>query len=187
MNSARKESVVQGLRPLIVAFTLISVGAYFFSMEIPIDETATNQNRLKALGYAFAGVLFIATGSAVLLLPLARFISTLFGSLFWPNGAEVAPALHKLPEWYIGEGRYAEALVEYEKMLLNNPRQLEAIQGLLYVLSACMGDVVSADKRYHKALKKISSPDREVLKNYYYELLENRVAAPDHSQTTPWD
>jgi tetratricopeptide (TPR) repeat protein len=187
MNPETRESLIRLLRPLLFSFFLIAVGGWLFSLKIPTGEEASNAERMKALGYAFSGFLLIGAGAGILLFPLAHVISSYFESLFWPSDLGVAPALHKLPEWYLQEGRYADALAEYEKMIRNHPRMPEAYQGLLYVLYACMGDTVSADKRYRKGLRKISSRQREAFKAFYRELQENRAAAPNHSQKNPWE
>jgi len=187
LNPEVKESIVRLVKPLLVAFLLIAAGGWMFSFDVPAGEDVSNRERMKALGFAFGGFVLIAAGSGILLFPLSRLVSSYFESLFWPADLGVAPALHKLPEWYLKEGRYADALAEYEKMIRNHPRMVEAYQGLLYVLYACMGDVASAEKRFRQARRKISSRQRGEFQFYYRELLENRAAAPNHSQKNPWE
>jgi tetratricopeptide (TPR) repeat protein len=187
MNTETKESIVRLIKPLLLAFALIAAGGWLFSIDVPSGDETTNQERMKALGVAFGGFLLIGAGAGILLFPLSQVVSSYFESLFWPSDLGVAPALHKLPEWYLQEGRYADALVEYEKMIRNHPRMMEAHQGLLYVLYACMGDTVSADKRFRKALKKIPRKQRHLFRIYYRELLGNRASAPNHNQKNPWE
>ncbi|NJK93087.1 MAG: hypothetical protein HC904_15470 [Blastochloris sp.] len=166
------------VRPILIAFGLIGIGGWLFSWDLSTREEASNEERLKAVGVAMLGTLFVIAGAGVLLFPLGRWLSSLFEGIFWPADRSVAPAQHKLPEWYIRQGRYAESQAEYEKMVKNHPNELEAHMGLLYVLRGCMGNGPEADKVLRRGLKKLGSEQAAALEAYDRLLREGGAEPP---------
>lgn len=164
---------------MLAAAPCFAAAIYFFSIHAPKDPTP--DEKLKELGFAFIGFLLFAAGAAVLIFPLGRFLSSIFESLFWPTDTYLPPPLFKLAAWYVEQGRYAEALAEYEKILKHHRHNSDAYRGLLYVLHACMGDVQSAEKIYQKARKKVPEAQRDALAAYYQELKEGRASPPNIS------
>lgn len=62
--------------------------------------------------------------------PLFLFVD----SLFFPGGKLAKPTLNlKLPAFYINEGRYAEALDEYRKILKHYPDETEAYEKAIWL------------------------------------------------------
>jgi tetratricopeptide (TPR) repeat protein len=172
MKSEMKKSLLGSAKFLLLAFFLVAAGGWFFSVEFPRDVDASEAEKMKALGYAVGGSVLIGLGLGMLFFPLARLLSSFFESLFWPDDRAEVPVSYKLAEWYMQQGRYADACSEYEKIIENHPRAVEAIQGLLNVMVLCVGDVARADKRYGRALKKLSFSQRESLRIFYEKLKE---------------
>lgn len=128
----------------------------------------------KALSYPFLfiGCLFIGLAGGVLLIVLAKGGLILIDIIMFPGDpGDPPPALYKLPEWYITEGRYEEALDEYEKISKIHPRELACWTGMLDVNITYLGDPAAAKKSARTGLRKLRSKEnQDQLKQYYLGL-----------------
>ncbi len=128
----------------------------------------------KVLSYPFLliGCLFIGLAGGVFLIVLAKGGLVLIDIIMFPGEpGDPPPALYKLPEWYISEGRYEEALDEYQKISKIHPKDLACWTGMLDVLITYMGDAATAKKSARIGLRKLRSTEqREQLRQYYHGL-----------------
>lgn len=128
----------------------------------------------EVLSYPFmlGGCLFIGLAGGVFLILLAKGGLLLIDVLMFPGDAgDPPPALYKLPEWYISEGRFEDALAEYEKISQAHPREVECWTGMLDVLVTHLRDIETARKRARSGLRKVRSPEKqETLRQHYLAL-----------------
>lgn len=161
----------------IIALTCLALGGWLFSIEV--DSQA---EPYRALAYAAGGFLLIAICAGIALVPVGRWLADLIEVILLPSGGSYTPpALYKLPEWLISQGRYADALAEYEKIQKHHPRDLAAFEGRLYVLHACMGNTAAAEKLYSRAIKRIPAEQRATLTYYMEQLRGGTATAPTRS------
>lgn len=186
MDDDLKESIVRLLKPFLIAAVCFAIAGTLFKMGPETTPESTQEENMKALGFAFGGFVFVAAGAGVLLIPVGRLLGNAFESIFWPSGKYTPPALFKLAEWYTKEGRYGDALVEYEKITKNHPRSREAYEGMLYVQYACMGNTALATTTYQKAFKKVPNEQKDTLSAYYQSLESGTAQAPNLSSDPPW-
>lgn len=161
----------------VIALVCLAAGGWLFSIEV--DSQA---EPYRALGYAAGGLALIAVCAGIALVPIGRWLADLIDVLFLPSGGSYTPpALYKLPEWMISQGRYADALAEYEKIQKHHPRDAAAYEGRLYVLYSCMGNTAAAEKLYSKALKRIPEAQRPAFQAYMDQLRAGTATAPTRS------
>lgn len=156
-------------------------GGWWMFQQAPADAEQAEQH-YRALAWAAGGFLLIATAAALCIAPLGRWLVDLIEVVLLPSGGNyTAPALYKLPEYYIREGRYADALAEYEKIQKNHPRDLAAFEGRLYVLHSCMGNVPAAEVLYKKGLRRVPKERLPELDAYMAALRDGTAQAPARS------
>ncbi len=102
---------------------------------------------LLALGFfaIVTNVIQIATKPFVLLID----------SIFFPGGKLSKPILNlKLPEFYLREGRYEEALDEYQKIMRHYPDETAAYEGAIDLLVNEFSDLNEAGKIHRKSQRR---------------------------------
>jgi tetratricopeptide (TPR) repeat protein len=157
---------------------VVLVAAGFWLYGIPVDS---EKDPYLAVGYGAAGLACMVAAMGFFFVPVSQWALGLVDALFMPAGTYTAPALYKLPEWYISQGRYADALGEYEKILKNHPRDLAAYEGQLYVHYACMGNTAAAEKLFPKALRRTAKEKRPELEAYMEALRAGQAQPPSRS------
>jgi tetratricopeptide (TPR) repeat protein len=155
----------------ILVVALVVAGGWLFHVHVDSE-----QEPYKALGFAAGGLACIVVAAGFVIVPLGQMALGVIDLLFMPTGTYTPPALYKLPEWYVSQCRYSDALEEYEKILKHHPRDPGAYEGMLYVLYCCMGNVPAAEKLFPKALRR-TPKDRQPELQAYMEALRNGVAA----------
>lgn len=163
------------LRWLLV-ITLIAAGGWLFHVRVD-SETEP----YRALAYGAGGLACIVVAAGFAIVPLGHWAIGLIDMLFMPAGTYTPPALYKLPEWYISQGRYADALAEYDKIQKHHPRDLAAFEGRLYVIYACMGDVATAESVFRKGLRRVAKDRRDELTAYMDALRMGTAPVPSRS------
>ena len=84
--------------------------------------------------------------------PLLAFID----SVFFPGGKASRPVLsYALPDFYVKEERYDEALEEYRKILRYYPKEARAYVGALELLVNEFGDKRAARELFDRARKRL--------------------------------
>jgi tetratricopeptide (TPR) repeat protein len=84
-------------------------------------------------------------------LPLTRMVD----SLFFPGGKLSKPLLNlKLPAYYINEGRYDEALIEYQKILKYYPDEAEAYEKAIWLFLDIFPEPHEAEKLRQRAKRR---------------------------------
>jgi hypothetical protein len=118
------------------------------------------------------GCIFVGLAGGVFLIVLAKGGLLLIDILMFPGEpGDPPPALYKLPEWYLTEGRFADALIEYEKIAKIHPRELACWTGMLDVLVTHMGNVDAARKIARTGLRKLRDKENQAqLRQYYLTL-----------------
>ncbi|MDX6766395.1 MAG: hypothetical protein SFU85_06355 [Candidatus Methylacidiphilales bacterium] len=169
-------AVLKGLAVIV----LLVAGWWLF--HIPVDS---EQEPYRALGYGAGGLACVAGAAGFLVMPLGRWLLGVIDGLFMPAGTYTPPALYKLPEWYIAQGRYADAQAEYEKILKNHPRDPGAHEGILYVLYVCMGNIPAAEKHFPKALRRTPADKRPELQAYMEALRNGTAQVPQRAEFQP--
>ncbi|MDR1146064.1 MAG: hypothetical protein LBK71_08020 [Verrucomicrobiales bacterium] len=175
----------QFFRNLLIAAVLIGLGCVVFAkftQRLPID--AHPDEKLKDMLWTILGVGFLAVGAAVLLWPLAGTVGSYFESLFGGGGATAdAPPMYKLAAWLAEQGRYGEALAEYQKITKRNRRATVAYEGQLYVLIHAMGmgaDLPAVQKLLATARKRVPAEELPHLDWFYEQLLANNPEVCTH-------
>jgi len=173
------------IRTLLIAVVLLGIGCYIFinyTQQLPAD--ADPDAKLKDLLFTMLGVVFIIVGAGFLLWPLAGTIGYYFESLFWAKGdAAKSPPMYKLAAWLAEQGRYGEALAEYQKITKRDKKATIAYEGQIYVLAYAMGNTPAAEKLWRTARKKVPADDLPHLDWFYEQLLagnEEVCARPPH-------
>lgn len=147
---------------LFVVFAALGVAGVHFGWNP--EESKVTQPVLFGLGCLFVGL-----AGGVLLIMLAKWGLVLIDVVMFPGepGAP-PPALYKLPEWYISEGRYEEALDEYEKISKTHPKEVECWKGMLDVLVTHMGNTDAARKAARTGVRKVRAKEnQDYLREYY--------------------
>jgi tetratricopeptide (TPR) repeat protein len=161
----------------MVALAALAGGGWLFSIEV--DSEA---DPYRALGYAAGGLALIAVAAGIAVVPAGRWLVGLIDTLFLPSGGSYTPpALYKLPEWMISQGRYGDALAEYEKIQKHHPRDVAAYEGRLFVLHACMGNTAAAEKLFLQALRRAPKDKVPELQAYMEALRAGTASAPQRS------
>ncbi|MEM6820594.1 MAG: hypothetical protein AAF558_01455 [Verrucomicrobiota bacterium] len=150
---------------LFLGLLLLGSTCVHFGIDGPSGE-------VTHLGLAFLGSIFFALAGGIVLILLVRAGLLAIDSLLFPGNSETTPpALYKLPEWYISEGRFGEALTEYEKISKIHPRDLTCWLGMLDVLITHMGNIPAGRKAARRGLRKLkSSEEKQQLQNHYLTL-----------------
>lgn len=93
---------------------------------------------------------------AVLVSPvLTELIAYPVGLLFWPEERPVPPPLFKLTAYYVKQGRFEDAIAEYEKILHYHPQESRAYEELIEVLAQAGASRQSAEKLRAWALRRL--------------------------------
>ena len=124
---------------------------------------------LGGAGLFVLGILFLwKTIFHLATRPLTRLVD----SLFFPGGKLGKPLLNlKLPAYYINEGRYDEALVEYRKTLKHYPDEIEAYEKTIWLLHDVFQDKSAAEKLIRKAKRRNLPLDERVVRSVQSEPL----------------
>lgn len=150
---------------LFVVFAALGTAGIHFGWDV--EES-------KVLSYPLLGLgcVFIACAGGVLLILGAKGGLILIDMIMFPGEAgDPPPALYKLPEWYISEGRFGDALEEYEKISKAHPKEVECWTGMLDVLVTHMGNIDIARKTARTGMRKVRSQEKqEQLRQYYLSL-----------------
>lgn len=161
----------------VVALAALAGGGWLFN--IPVDSEA---EPYRALAYAGGGLALVAVAAGIAIVPVGRWLVDLIDVIFLPSGGSYTPpALYKLPEWMISQGRYADALAEYEKIQKHHPRDVAAYEGRLFVLYSCMGNTAAAEKLFLKAMRRTPPEKRDELQVYMEALRAGSAQAPERS------
>lgn len=162
----------------IVAWAALAGGGWLFY--IPVDSEA---EPYRALGYAAGGLVLVAVAAGIAIVPVGRWLADVMEMIFFPSGGHYTPpALYKLPQWMIKQGRYGDALAEYEKILKHHPQDVAAYEGRLFVLYSCLGNTVAAEKLFKQALRRMPAKKREELQAYMESLRAGSAQVPQRSQ-----
>ncbi len=176
-----KDAFLPLVKPLAFAAGSIAIGLFLFGIEVPEEE------KMRAVGLAGGGFVFFAIAAGILLVPVFRFGSSIIEGIFWPTDSYTPPALYKLAEWLTKEGRFADAMAEYEKIDSNHPGQLATYLGILEVQIIYMGDANSALHTLQRGLKKLKKPVQQQMLQQHYDTLwqqaQEQVVAPPAEQT----
>lgn len=164
-RSAGYSSSMSLLRALIVFSVLAVIGGILAGLGYDATES-----EVTSLPLVIAGSFFIALAGGVFLIVLAKGGLLLIDLIMFPGEpGDPPPALYKLPEWYISENRFGEALAEYEKIAKAHPREPECWAGMVDVLATHMGNLDGARKAARKGLRKLRSKEtRDQLKRHYH-------------------
>jgi tetratricopeptide (TPR) repeat protein len=164
----------------VAALAALAGGGWLFSIEVDSEAEP-----YRALGYAAGGMALIAVAAGIALVPVGRWLVAWIEMLFFPSGGSYTPpALYKLPEWMISQGRYGDALAEYEKIQKHHPRDVAAYEGRLYVLHACMGNTAAAEKLFRQGLRR-APKDKVPELQAYMEALRAGTASPPKRSLEP--
>ncbi|MEM6883506.1 MAG: hypothetical protein AAF571_00635 [Verrucomicrobiota bacterium] len=118
------------------------------------------------------GMFCVVIAGGVFLIVIAKIGLILIDMILFPGEpGDPPPALYKLPEWYISEGRFGDALEEYEKISKAHPKEVECWTGMLDVLVTHMGNINAARKTAQTGLRKVRAQEKqEQLRQYYMGL-----------------
>jgi len=155
------------IKALILFAILAAVGAVLAGLGYNATE-----GEVTSLPLVIAGSFFIALAGGVFLIVLAKGSLLLIDLIMFPGEpGDPPPALYKLPEWYISENRFGEALVEYEKIAKAHPREPECWTGMVDVLATHMGNLDGARKAARKGLRKLRSKEaQDQLRQHYLQV-----------------
>lgn len=129
----------------------------------------TETEEVSSMPLIICGSFFIALAGGVFLIVLAKGGLLIIDLILFPGeSGDPPPALYKLPEWYIGENRFGDALVEYEKIAKAHPRELECWTGMIDVLATHMGNVAGARKAARTGLRKLRSKEAKAQLQSHY-------------------
>ncbi len=162
MDISYKEDIQPLIKPVLIAAVAFIIGYVIFTWNL--DEEDSSGKIITMI----IGAIFFAGGAGFVIWPVGRLMVSAFEAIFWPQDNYKAPANYKLPEWYCQQGRFAEALEEYEKIVQNYPHELDGWIGLLNVAVYYMGDVGSGEKFLQRAMKALpEASDRQALEEHY--------------------
>lgn len=152
----------------------------------PAEEISTSANAARPMPYlVFAG--FALIGAVILIAPdtigmLCGAVGQMFGNVIFPEQWNAKPGLsYTLPRHYMNEGRFEEAVAEYEKILRYYPEEKDAHVELLTAAAQC-GDTKAYNK-YAKLLKKRFDCELEVVYADEDEAAQESPALP--AEETP--
>lgn len=162
MDISFKEDIQPLIKPVLIALGAFVIGYFIFNLKQDEEDSSG-----KIVTMIIGGI-FFAGGAGFIIWPLGRLMVSAFEAIFWPQDNYKAPANYKLPEWYCQQGRYAEALEEYEKIVQNYPRELDGWIGLLNVAIYYMGDAGHGEKIYLRAKKALTEAvDQQAVEEHY--------------------
>ena len=105
------------------------------------------------------GVLFLVIGIVFLWKTIfhvaTRPLMLLVDSIFFPGGELPKPVLNlKLPAYYLNEGRFDEALIEYRKILKYYPDEVEAYEKTIWLYLTVFKEPREAEKLLRRAKRR---------------------------------
>ncbi len=158
------------LKGLIGFVVLAAVGTLLVRLGLDAET-----REVVSLPWVVLGSSVLALSGAVLLVLLARGSLLLIDMVLFPGeSGGPPPALYKLAEWYMAEGRYADALAEYEKISKSHPRELECWTGMLDVVAGAMGDVKRAQAVARKGIRRLRDAGKRVALQAHYQQLTGK-------------
>jgi len=88
----------------------------------------------------------------------------LIDSIFFPGGKLAKPTLNlKLPDYYVREGRYDDALREYRRILKHHPDEVEAYEQAIWLHATIFDEPEEARKLLRRAKRRhLALDDRAV-------------------------
>lgn len=115
------------------------------------------------------GALFLVIGIAVLWKTIfhvaTRPLMLMIDSIFFPGGELAKPLLNlKLPAYYINEGRFDEALIEYRKILKYYPDETEAYEKAIWLYLTIFDEPREAEKLLRRAKRRQLTLDESILR-----------------------
>ena len=155
---------------------LFAVGSV--GLSIYLIQRGIAAGSITASFFPVLAALVLLVISAILIAPelAVLFCQPLFAlvdSIFFPGGKLSKPVLsYTLPDFYLKEGRYEEALEEYRKILRYYPRESAAYLGAIELLVAEFGDVPGAKNLYARARQKLRDrpEDWMAVENRWHQL-----------------
>lgn len=160
-----KDDIQPMLKPLMIAAVAFVIGFTLFNLEIGEEDSS---GRITAM---IIGGVFFAVGGGFLIWPVGKLLVSAFEMIFWPQDAYKAPPNFKLPEWYCQQGRYGDALEEYEKIVSNYPQELDGWVGILNVTVYYMGNVPGGAALLERARKALKDPQSlQAIEEHYTAL-----------------
>ena len=148
--------------------------------EMEVYQTVGIPSILSGVAFLMGGVAFIAPeliewGS----IPFRIF----FNSVFFPGTRETPPPDYNLSLLYREQGRYAEALEAYLKLLKNHPQELLAYIEGIQTSFEC-GDEESARKFLRMGLRDLTAPEaREHVQRIFDTCLTAPPSLPEDEET----
>ena len=118
----------------------------------------TGYNRLDFV-LLLVGVFFLFLGIVALWKTIfhiaTRPLMLMVDSIFFPGGELAKPILNlKLPAYYLNEGRFDEALVEYRKILKYYPDEVEAYEKAIWLYLTIFKEPLEAEKLLRRAKRR---------------------------------
>lgn len=90
--------------------------------------------------------------------PIAAFLAEPFAELYMPKGEVIPPPLYYLVEKYESEGRFDEALAEYQKILRYHPQDYPAHEGRMRLAVHGLRDVDLARNYFRESCSHLKDP-----------------------------
>ncbi len=135
-----------------IAFLLLG-----FHRENPGFHSVSAPEMIFAMGMLIAAGLFTAPETAA---PIAEYIGECWGNLFFPSARFHKPPLsYILADHYNNQERYAEAIIEYQKILRFYPKERKANVELI-TLCKKIGEAKLAEKYERRFRKRFQSRGR---------------------------
>lgn len=111
------------------------------------------------------------TGAILVARPIAEFVASPMDQLYNPPGEVIPPPLHYLIEKYEKEGRIAEAMNEYAKVLRHHPQEYPAHERRLRLAVHALRDLPMARRFYQESLHTLTHDQaREDLRTVWREM-----------------
>jgi len=129
---------------------------------------------------------FFALFGCVLIAPdIAGYFSRFMGNILWRHREGKPQPLYSIPESLVAKGKYAEAEIEYEKIIQAFPDEVKPHVDMINIAIRWMNNGQLAEKLYQRGMSLLKNQaDRDVLTEMYTSI-STRLKKEDTRTTVP--
>jgi hypothetical protein len=158
----------------LIALPFFGIGSYQLFHAIGTGSPG------MAYGTVLFGIAFIIVGSCIVAFPLAELFARPLMSLYWPTGSGPAQPNFSIPEAHVKQGRYEQAMIEYEAIAQQKPDELRAYLGMVEVAFRDLKDPERAAAVYRQGMDHLGNEKTEAVLHRMYTAYRSLSENPPH-------
>ena len=132
------------------------------------------------LGTAFFGAATIIVGACIAAFPLAELFGRPLMSLYWPTASGPVKPNYSIPEAHVKQGRYEQAMAEYEAIAQQYPNEVQAYIGMIEIAFRDLKDPQRANAAYRRGMEQFRNKKHEAMLHRMYTAFRSLPENPPH-------